>query len=151
MLRQSTHWTLPLSVIAVVLGVLAFLRAGEITLLNRASAEARDPAGAHLDQSNPAYAYARLVFTVGGTGVTAWIDTPAAAVTSSFSKDSSSLSTIFDAIRATSPSSNFPEVTNLTDMAIVQWMGAAQWELVAVTQNQVDIGVTTSYYFRRRN
>ena len=45
---------------------------------------------------------------------------------------------------------SFPGGVPIDDMMLVNWMGLAKWELVAVTQNQVDIGVTTSYYYKRK-
>ncbi len=123
----------------------------DVSIMRTASAAPREPAPLSPDASNPSYAYSRLVFTVGGAGTTVWLNTPSNAVTATIGKDASgSLAEISSAIQATSSNVQFPSGVPVDDMLLVQWMGLAQWELVAVTQNQVDAGVTTSYYFRRK-
>jgi hypothetical protein len=102
-------------------------------------------------QSMPSYEYGRLVFTVGGSGTTVWLNTPTSALSAVVSKDSENkLDDIASAIQATAPDMSFPGGVPIDDMMLVNWMGLAKWELVAVTQNQVDIGVTTSYYYKRK-
>ncbi len=108
-------------------------------------------AGAVALQSTPAYEYGRLVFTVGGSGTIVWLNTPASALTASVATDApNKLDDIAAAIQATAPDAAFPGGVPIDDMMLVNWMGLARWELVAVTQNQVDIGVTTSYYYKRK-
>lgn len=151
MKRNRNNWNLIVGSLALVLGAWAILRSDDLTFSKPANAAARTSAAGLMAPSNPAYAYARLVFTVGGNGVMVWLNTPANAVTATLSKDgNNTLATVADAIRATCPTAEFPQGVAVDDMLLVQWMGLAQWELVAVTQNQVDIGVTTSYYFRRK-
>ncbi|MSR29747.1 MAG: hypothetical protein EXS03_09295 [Phycisphaerales bacterium] len=102
-------------------------------------------------QSAPAYEYGRLVFTVGGSGTSVWLNTPSNAVTATVGRDSGGqLTAVAGAIQATAPDATFASGVPIDDMMLVNWMGVARWELVAVTQTQVEIGVATSYYYKRR-
>ena len=152
MKTQQTPWIVSLSILSVCIAGAALLRSADLSVTREASAASRDAAAATLQSSNPTYAYSRLVFTVAGNGRTVWLNTPTNAVSASFGKDSSgSLDSIASAIQATASNVQFPSGVPVDEMLLVQWMGLAQWELVAVTQNQVDAGVTTSYYFRRKS
>ena len=152
MKTQQTPWIVLLSILSVCIAGAALLRSADLSVTREASAASRDAAAATLQSSNPTYAYSRLVFTVAGNGRTVWLNTPTNAVSASFGKDSSgSLDSIASAIQATASNVQFPSGVPVDEMLLVQWMGLAQWELVAVTQNQVDAGVTTSYYFRRKS
>ncbi len=149
LIAQPLKWSLSLSVIAIAVAGAAFMRSADLSLTRAATAAANEPLGHAAPK--PAFEYARLVFTVGGSGTTVWVNTPANAVTAPLGKDGSgSLANVVAAIKATAPDAQFPDGVPVDDMMLVQCMGVTQWELVAVTQNQVDIGVTTSYYFRRR-
>ncbi len=107
-------------------------------------------AGATTLHSAPSYEAGRLVFTVGGSGTTVWLNTPTTALTAPVSKDAlDQLTPVFVAIQATAPDVSYPSGVPIDDMMLVNWMSLARWNLVTVTQNQVDIGVTTSYYFTR--
>ncbi len=152
MKTQQTPWIVSLSILSVCIAGTALLRSADLSVTREASAASRDAAAATLQSTNPTYAYSRLVFTVAGNGRTVWLNTPTNAVSASFGKDSSgSLDSIASAIQATASNVQFPSGVPVDEMLLVQWMGLAQWELVAVTQNQVDAGVTTSYYFRRKS
>lgn len=108
-------------------------------------------AGATTLQSSSSFECGRLVFTVGGSGTTVWLNTPTTALTALVSKDAADqLAGVAAAIQATASDVTFPSGVPIDDMMLVNWMGMARWELIAVTQNQVDIGVTTSYYFTRK-
>jgi len=151
MKTQQSPWIVSLSILSVCIAGAALLRSENLSVTREASAASRDAVATTLQSTNPTYAYARLVFTVAGNGRTVWLNTPTNAVSASFGKDSSgSLDSIASAIQATASDVQFPSGVPVDDMLLVQWMGLAQWELVAVTQNQVDAGVTTSYYFRRK-
>ena len=151
MKTQQSPWIVSLCILSVCIAGAALLRSADLSVTREASAASRDAAAATLQSSNPTYAYSRLVFTVAGNGRTVWLNTPTNAVSASFGKDSSgSLDSIASAIQATASNVQFPSGVPVDEMLLVQWMGLAQWELVAVTQNQVDAGVTTSYYFRRK-
>ncbi len=99
------------------------------------------------------FQYARLVFTVAPQSTTVWINTPVGAATASIGKGTGgTLDAIQEAIRATDPAGSYDTLgTGLAvdDMVLMQWMGLANWELAAVTQNQIDQGSTTSYFFKR--
>ena len=152
MKTQQSPWIVSLCILSVCIAGAALLRSADLSVTREASAASRDAAAATLQSSNPTYAYSRLVFTVAGNGRTVWLNTPTNAVSASFGKDSSgSLDSIASAIQATASNVQFPSGVPVDEMLLVQWMGLAQWELVAVTQNQVDAGVTTSYYFRRKS
>ena len=151
MKTQQSSWIVSLSTLSLCIAGAALLRSADLSVTREASAASRDAAAATLQSTNPTYAYSRLVFTVAGNGRTVWLNTPTNALSASFGKDSSgSLDSISSAIQATASDVQFPSGVPVDDMLLVQWMGLAQWELVAVTQNQVDAGVTTSYYFRRK-
>lgn len=152
MKTQQSPWIVSLSILSVCIAGAALLRSADLSVTREASAASRDAVAATLQSTNPTYAYSRLVFTVAGNGRTVWLNTPTNALSASFGKDSSgSLDSIGSAIQATASDVQFPSGVPVDDMLLVQWMGLAQWELVAVTQNQVDAGVTTSYYFRRKS
>jgi hypothetical protein len=152
MKTQQTPWIVSLSILSVCIAGAALLRSADLSVTREASAASRDAAAATLQSSNPTYAYSRLVFTVAGNAKTVWLNTPTNALSASFGIDSTgSLDSIGSAIQATASNVQFPSGVPVDDMLLVQWMGLAQWELVAVTQNQVDAGVTTSYYFRRKS
>ena len=152
MKTQQSPWIVSLCILSVCIAGAALLRSADLSVTREASAASRDAAAATLQSSNPTYAYSRLVFTIAGNGRTVWLNTPTNAVSASFGKDSSgSLDSIASAIQATASNVQFPSGVPVDEMLLVQWMGLAQWELVAVTQNQVDAGVTTSYYFRRKS
>ena len=152
MKTQQTPWIVSLSILSVCIAGAALLRSADLSVTREASAASRDAVAATLQSSNPTYAYSRLVFTVAGNAKTVWLNTPTNALSASFGIDSTgSLDSIGSAIQATASDVQFPSGVPVDDMLLVQWMGLAQWELVAVTQNQVDAGVTTSYYFRRKS
>jgi len=149
---QTRHspWLILCCALSLLLAAAALLRSTDLTATRTAQAAARD-ASLLLDASNATYSYARLVFTTGGSGTTVWLNTPTNAVTASITKETpDALARISNAIMATSPGVQLPSGVPIDDMLIVQWMGLAQWELVQVTQNQVDIGVTTSFFFRKK-
>ena len=83
----------------------------------------------------------------------AWINTPVGSAKATIGPGSEgSLAPIQDAIRATVPETGFEALCPglpIDDMVLVQWMGYANWELVAVTQDQIDQGSTTSFFFKR--
>lgn len=151
MKTQQSPWIVSLGIISVFIAGAALIRSANLSLTREALAEPRDAIAIPLQTATASFAYSRLVFTVGGNGTTVWLNTPTNALTASVGKDAAgNLDAISNAIQATSPNVQFPSGVPIDDMLLVQWMGLAQWELVAVTQNQVDIGVTTSYYFRRK-
>lgn len=151
MKTQQSPWIVSLSILSLCIAGAALLRSADLSVTREASAASRDAVAATRQNTNPTFAYSRLVFTIAGNGRTVWLNTPTNAVSASIGKDSSgSLDSISSAIQATASDVQFPSGVPVDDMLLVQWMGLAQWELVAVTQNQVDAGVTTSYYFRRK-
>ncbi len=150
MKTQPNKWIVALGFLSLVIAVTALVRSEGVSFTHSAVAATRGPLPA-MDTTNPAYEYARLVFTVGGLGTTIWLNTPTDAQTASLDKNAAGkFSNITESINSTAPDVSFPDRVPVNDMMLVQWMGLTKWELVAVTQNQVDIGVTTSYYFRRK-
>ncbi len=106
-----------------------------------------------LRASTPDFEYARLIFTTAPASTLAWINTPLGAATANVGKQlDGTLEPIQSAIRATSTDAGFDELgagRPMDDMMLVQWMGLANWELVAVTQDQIAQGTTTSFFFKR--
>ncbi len=134
-----------------VAGMAAFVSIGLPVRSSDASSFA--PTAAHFVGNTPQFEYARLVVTAAPQSTLVWINTPLGAASTKVGQGvDGTFDSILAAIRATTAEGGFDELAAgrpMDDMMLVQWMGNAHWEMVAVTQNQVDQGSTTSFFFKR--
>ncbi|MSR70101.1 MAG: hypothetical protein EXS17_07140 [Phycisphaerales bacterium] len=151
MKTTTSHIPVALCLVSLAIaGAVAFGFIGATALTSNANPTLSTPL---ILAGTPDFEYARLVVTVAPQSTMVWINTPLGAATANVGKGvDGTLEPIQTAIRATTADSGFSELAPglpMDDMMLVQWMGLANWELAAVTQNQVDQGSTTSFFFKR--
>ncbi len=152
MKTTTSNHSIALTVGALLVAATAAFAAFE-TIVRPNAASASAPVETRSVAGTPNFEYARLVVTAAPQSTLVWINTPLATANATLTKGGDgTLESVQSAIRATSPESGFDELSAgrpMDDMMLVQWMGVAHWELVAVTQDQIDQGSTTSLFFKR--